>query len=346
MAAWTTIDDSASKFKTLTYTGTGSALSITGVGFAPNIVYTKVYTGGDKTGLSTIPTGTAMLLQLSENATVTGSTYVTGFDADGFTLGTGTEVNWNTYEYINYNWLANTTTGIDTTGSTITPTSYTLDQDAGVSFIRYTGNKTAAALVPHGLAATPDMILVKNLDASENWACYHKNLDATAPEDKYLQPNTDAAVGDNLTHWNDTAPTSVNFSLGTADEVNGSSDAMVAWCFKGKQGYSRFSTFIGNANVEGTMVMTGFRPAFIWIKSLDASDWYSFDEQRVGYNPDNNNLTTDGTVAQNTTDRVNILSNGFKFIYTGEPNTTSTYIYAAFAHSPFCNSNGAPANAR
>ena len=345
MAAWTTIDDSATKFKTLTYAGTGVAQSITGVGFAPNIIYTKVYDDGDKTGLSSSTTGTAMLLQLSEDATVTGSTYVTGFDADGFTVGTGTEVNWSGKNLINYNWIAATTTGIDTTGSDITPEAYNFDHDSGISMIKYGGNGSPGALVPHGLAAVPDMFMVKSTSNTQAWRLYHKNLDATAPEDKYLVPNDDSAVAD-LTIWNDTAPTSVNICIGNQDNVNNSGYDYIAWCFKGKQGYSRFSTFKGNANAAGTVVMTGFRPEFIWIKSLDASDWYSFDEHRGGYNPDNNSLVTDSNLAQNTTDRVNILSNGFNFIYTGEPNTTSTYIYAAFAHSPFCNSNGAPANAR
>jgi hypothetical protein len=80
---------------------------------------------------------------------------------------------------------------------------------------------------------------------------------------------------------------------------------------------------------------------------LNSGDWLVFDNQRVGYNPDNNAIVTDASLAQGTTDRVNLLSNGFKFIVSSEPNTTSNgYVYAAFAESPFVNSNGVPGNAR
>ena len=345
MAAFITFQPS-DNFKTLSYNGTGSTHGITGVGFAPNLCWIKCVTGGDKTALFTTPTTYNTMLQLSEAATVTTTIALTAFDADGFSVGTRTETNWSGKEYANYNWLAATTTGIDTTGSTITPDSYTLNQTAGISLIKYGGNGSAGALVPHGLAAVPDMFMVKCLSSSEAWRFYHKNLDATAPEDKYLTPNDTDAIADG-TVWNDTAPTSVNITIGSNDNVNNSTKDYIAWCFKSKTGYSKFGGYKANGNADGDFVYTGFKPAMLWCKSLNASDWLVFDNNRLGYNPNNNSIVTDASVVQSTTDRLDFLSNGFKLRYSGEPNATSNgYIYAAFAESPFVSSNDIPGVAR
>ena len=347
--AFTTIDDPGTKFKTLTYTGNGSAgHAITGVGFAPNIGWFKVYDAGDKTALFTTPSTYNTMLQLSEAATVTTTDALTSFDSDGYTLDTRTEVNWSAHPYVNYSWLANTTTGIDTTGTTITPTSYTFDQDAGVSFVMYTGNGTIGATLAHGLGAIPDFATFKNLDSGvEAWAVFHKNMDATAPEDYYMHINTTEARYDNVNRWNDTMPTSVNMIFNTNAEINTSGDDYVGWFFTGKQGYSKFGGYEGTGNADGTFVYTGFRPAFLWTRNIDiVADWYAFDNQRVGYNPDNNKINTNDSSAEGTTDRVNFLSNGFKFITAGTPNTANTYIYMAWAESPFVNSNGVPGNAK
>ena len=48
------------------------------------------------------------------------------------------------------------------------------------------------------------------------------------------------------------------------------------------------------------------------------------------------------------TDKVDFLSNGFKYREDGNNENASgeTYLYAAFAESPFVNSNGLPTTAR
>jgi len=351
MAAFTTIDDSASKFKTLTYTGNGTGLSITGVGFAPDIGWFKVTSGGDKTALWNITTTRNYMLQLSENATVDTAIALVSFDADGYTLGTRTEVNWSGYSYINYSWLADTTTGINTTGSDITPDGYNFDQDSGVSCIEYTGNGSAGEKVPHGLGVAPEFMCVKRVTpldtGTSGWVAYHKNMDTTAPEDYYLVPNTTASRGDDTIFWNDTAPDAVNFTVGTGTSTNASSETILAWCFTGKQGYSKFGVYESNSNADGTFVYLGFRPAFLWCKSIDGTgDWYAFDNQRLGYNVDNNSIATNVSLAQSTTDRVDLLSNGFKWRTSGALNNGNTCVYMAWAEAPFVNSNGVPGNAR
>jgi hypothetical protein len=275
-------------------------------------------------------------------AEVTDVNSLTAFDSDGFTVGTTYGVNASTKNFVTWNWKAGTTTGIDTTGSTITPDGYSFNQTSGMSIIKYTGNNTSGALVPHGLGAVPGLIIVKELDINY-WVVFHEAMGAT----KYLYLNETSAAGTNINKWNDTAPTSVLFSLGNSGEVNASGDDYIAYCFTGIQGYSKFGTYEGNGNANGTFVYTGFRPAFIMTKSIDStSAWHIFDEKRLGYNPDNNELEADTYAAQGTSDMIDIVSNGFKCRQSYDPNVAETYIYVAFAQSPFVNSNGAPTNAR
>ena len=153
--------------------------------------------------------------------------------------------------------------------------------------------------------------------------------------------------------FNGTTPTSSVFSLGNADEGNQNTDNMIGFLFSEKQGYSKFSKYIGNASDDGPCVFTGFRPA--WIMCKAASDngegWQILDNKRDPNNPVLTKLAANAAGADSATagdNNVDFLSNGFKIITNdnGLNKTGVTYIYAAFAEQPFVNSNGVPANAR
>ena len=132
------------------------------------------------------------------------------------------------------------------------------------------------------------------------------------------------------------APTTSVFSIGTNADVNTNTNTYVAYCFANVEGYSKFGSYIGNGNADGTFVYTGFRPAFIVTKSIDStSDWQAFDDLRAGYNVDNNAMAMNEADAQSTTDMIDILSNGFKMRITTDPNIGETYVYLAFAKNPF-----------
>ena len=365
--AYTAVDDSGANHSTIYYVGDNSnPRTLTGGGFQPDMTWIKnasqAYNHilfdsvrGAGSGKSLCPAE-----YYAENVTVSSSTYgfLSAFTADGFSVDTGTSsdvyVNDSSAgpNYVGWNWKGGTTTGIDTTGSTITPTGYSFNAAAGFSVIEYTGNASAGALVPHGLGAIPDMIIVKNVDSGQDWRIYHhysSNLGGT-PQNDYMVLNTNVAKATNSTMWNDTAPTSVNFSLGTAGSTNGSGEQHMAYCFKGIQGFSRFAWYYGNntvSNENGRFVYTGFRPAWIMLKSSSATgNWSIYDDKRLGYNSDNNALYAQADSSQDTSDKVNFCSNGFKFIDTGDPNADEYYVYAAFAQSPLVNSEGVPNNAR
>ena len=332
------------------YTGTGAELAITGVGFQPDLIWNKERSGTEGQNWTDAARGvTKYVMSNNTDGESTNVQSVKSFDSDGFTLGTFDGMNTNTETYVSWNWKGGTTSGITTDGSTtITPSAYSFSATSGISIVQYSGNNTSGAKVAHGLGAAPGMIIVKTTNTPNSWNIYHKGVDATAPEDYYMTFATDARTDDS-SRWNDTAPDSVNFTLGNAAAVNGSSNTMIAYCFANKKGYSKMGVYYGNGNANGTFVYTGFRPSFFMIKKTNAtSDWYLWDNKRLGYNVTNYSLSPNANFAKNTTVAVDLVSNGAKLrsLHTEQNGSGSTYVYAAFAEFPFVSSNSKAGTAR
>ena len=116
------------------------------------------------------------------------------------------------------------------------------------------------------------------------------------------------------------------------------------------KGFSKFGSYTGNGNADGTFVYTGFKPAFVIIKpSSYSNSWLILDNKRNTFNPTNTRLEADGNGADYSgLDYTDFLSNGFKIrTSNSHPNDSGgTLIYVAFAESPFTNSSGVPNNAR
>ena len=335
-------------FKTLLYTGDGTASrAITGVGFEPGMLWTKIRDMGYGHNLNDAVRGNSQWLT-PDNITANQNypTYVYSLDSDGFTLGNGVssdgQVNQDTKTFVSYSWKTGTTTGLS--GGTITPSAYSINTTSGIGIYQYTGTGSAATIA-HGLGATPELIICKKTSGTNGWFVQHGSLGPT----KYVMLDLTQESITNSTPWNDTAPTSTLFTLGTGSGVNVSAGTFMAYVFAPKKGYSKFGTYYGNGNVDGTFVYTGFRPAWIVLKiSNTTGDWYLFDDKRVGYNVDNNALLANSTVAETTTDYIDILSNGFKLRSTlGVINgSANPIIYMAFAEFPFVSSNSIPTVAR
>jgi hypothetical protein len=193
------------------------------------------------------------------------------------------------------------------------------------------------------------MMIVKNRGSTYSWQVYH-HKNTSAPETDYLTFNSTAATDDYADYWNDTAPTSSVYTVGSAADINGSSDTYVTYLWTGIQGFSKFGSYTGNGNADGPFIYTGFRPAFILRKeSSNADVWIINDTKR---NPINDGSMDPLYPAADSAEpggvNFDILSNGFKIRNTdGDTNTSgATFIYAAFAEAPFVNSNGVPCNAR
>jgi hypothetical protein len=164
------------------------------------------------------------------------------------------------------------------------------------------------------------------------------------PATNSLYLNLTNASTTELAHWNSTLPTSTVFTVGTDGDVNGSGGTYVAYCFAPVAGYSAFGTYTGNSSTDGPFVYTGFRPRYILTKvSSTTGSWLIHDTVRDPYNVSNLELQADTSLAEYNTntvgagDRFDILSNGFKnrSSNSGANASGATYIYAAFAESPF-----------
>ena len=345
--AYTTINKSTDYFNTKLWSGNGSSQALTGVGHQTDMAWIKSRTDTRKHNLYDAVRGVQK--RIVPNDTVAEDTVpgVTAFGTDGFTVGSETDTNGSSRNFVGWSWKAGAGQGSSNTDGSINTTYTSVNTTAGFSISTYTGTGSAAT-IGHGLGAAPEVVIIKCTTASENWVMYNKNLGAG----KYIFPNTTAAVGPgsgtNTSYFNNTAPTSSVFSVGNDGGTNNNNGVYVAYCFKEKKGYSKFGKYIGNGSSDGTFVYTGFKPSWVIIKRTDTSDtWTVWDNKRVGYNSANYVIEADNTNAEASSDRLDILSNGFKLGYNWTPINSSggTYIYMAFGQS-LVGSNNVPCTAR
>ena len=339
--AYTTIKKPSDYFNTKLYTGTGSSLALTGIGHQPDFVWIKPRNEARGHHLFDAVRGVGKSIISNEtSAEGTNAQTITAFGSDGFTVGTSNDVNKSSNTHVAWNWKANGAGSSNTDGSITSTVS--ANTTSGFSIVSYTGTGSNPSTVGHGLGVAPDMMIIKERSAVKSWYVYHKSLGNNS--ELYINA-TDSAPG-STSAWNTTSPTSSVFTINNAG-VNDSGDTYIAYCFAEKQGFSKFGSYTGNGNADGTFVYTGFKPAFILQKRIDnVGSWNILDNKREGYNVDNNRLFPDTDGTENTLDIVDILSNGFKWRNTGSNynNSGETNIYMAFAEEPLVGDN--PATAR
>jgi hypothetical protein len=346
--AYTTIDKPDDYFNIVLYTGNGSTQSITGVGFQPDWIAIKRRNAASGTQNMDSVRGAANKLAWNEaSAEASPGNILTSFDSDGFSVGDSAAVNGSSDTFVSWNWLANGT-GVSNTAGSITST-VSANTTSGFSIVSYTGTG-ANATVGHGLGVAPSMIMIKARSATESWTVYNKNLTSAAYN---LTLNDTSAQANNPTHFNSTAPTNLVFSVGTSGRVNVSSQTQIAYCFVDVKGYSKFGSYTGNGNADGTFIYTGFKPAWLMIKRSNAGTdrWVILDSKRDTFNVSNKAVYADDSQAENpsTSEQgLDILSNGFKIRNSNTKTNTSgaTYIYMAFAENPFVTSTSIPTTAR
>ena len=338
-------------FNTKLYTGNGSTNAITGVGFQPDWVWVKNRTDASTNHLGTdaVRGATKCLFPNLSNAEVTEANALQSFNSDGFTLGSDSSVNTNTKNWVSWNWKANGSGSSNTDGS-INTTYTSANTTSGFSISTYTGNATQGATIGHGLGVAPAVVLVKRLNATSDWVMYHKGMGAPP---KFIVLNSTAAEASSAGIFYNTAPTSSVFYVGDDGATNASGGTYVAYCFAEKKGFSKFGSYTGNGNADGTFVYTGFKPAMVLFKQSSASGekWYIYDNKRNAFNITNSVLfpsASDAESSATTGAPIDILSNGFKLRGTDAAGngSGSTYIYMAFSDQSIVSSNGVPAVAR
>ena len=332
------IVDGSEYFDVALTTGTGSGGSVTGIGFSPDFVWTKNRNFTYTHGLVNSVVGGDKLLQSSATAAeATSAQYIQSFNSDGFTFGNSPIYASSTRTYAHWMWRGSDSAAVSNTDGTIT-SQVSANPTAGFSVVKYTGNATAGATVGHGLSSAPKMMIVKNRDLGNPWLVYHQDV-ATDPATDYLVLNTTAAKVDNVVIWNDTAPTASVFSLGSSASTNGNGTNLVAYCFASVEGYSKFGSYTGNGSTNGPFVYTGFRPAFVMVKTYSsAGNWFITDAARDPDNVATQRLFANLANAEDSSALIDLTSNGFKLRMSSALNDSANYIYMAFAENPFKNS--------
>jgi hypothetical protein len=207
--------------------------------------------------------------------------------------------------------------------------------------VTYTGTG-ANATVGHGLGVAPKMIIVKGRSIAESWRVGHNSVNnGSSPWNYYMALNLTNAAAAASTVWNNTAPTSSVFSIGTDSAMNSNTNTYVAYCWAAIAGYSAFGSYTGNGSTDGPFNYVGFRPKFIMLKRTDTTgNWTMYDATRNTYNAGSYPLYPNLSNAEDASlDHFDWLSNGFKMKSTNQNASGGTFIYACFASNPFKNSN-------
>ena len=331
-----TIKDGTEYFNTVLWTGNGSTQSITGVGFQPDFVWLKSRSQGYDHGLVDAVRGVTQFLECNTtDVEATVLNYTTSFDSDGFSLGVNNRFNQSSATNVAWNWKADGSGSANFDGTISSIVS--ANAEAGFSIVSYTGTG-ANATVGHGLNQAPEMVIVKDRDRTTDWSCMAQHANSGNGHLGWIRLNLTNAWATTAILWNNTAPTSSVFSIGTYDYVNFSGSDYIAYCFSSVEGYSKIGSYTGNGSTDGTFIYTGFRPSWVLIKRSDnVGNWWIHDAQRNTFNVVDNYLFADTAAAEASFDNLDFLSNGFKLrLATFQPNTSGgTFLYMAFAETPF-----------
>ena len=332
-------------FNTVTYTGnsinSASTNAVTNVGHEPdflwikqidttrkhvvwNVAETPVYVSSDSNNI-----GSSVITDGVWNST-NGATYTA--NGGGFTVAEGDIVNANGGTFVAWSWHTVGNSGFSNNNGDINVIPQSKNVTAGISLGDYFGNGTSGETIAHGLNAAPEVIITKQRSGGGNsWSVFHKDVGTSG----YLNlDNSNAIISSSE---NVQAVDATYYTVGNDGTVNQASSYFFNFVFHSVDGYSKFSSYTGNGSTDGTFVNTGFRPAWLMIKNTGVGSWVIQDTKRSPINPSKERIWADLEDGESSsTYDIDFLSNGFKHRNThSDTNSSSTYIYMAFAEKPF-----------
>jgi hypothetical protein len=347
--AYTTVDNPELYFQTKLYTGNSGTNAITLDGsenMQPDWIWIKERGATGFHVLTDVVRGITKQLYTNDNQVEnTNSFSITAIGSNGFTLGNRADVNNNSDTYVAWNWLAGGTASSNTDGSITSTVS--ANTTSGFSIVSYSGTGSNLDF-GHGLGAVPDWFMIKNRDVDQAWRVYHKSIGFT----KRLVLSETGAESASAVGLNGSPSSSLIYLDTSTDCTNASGQDYICYAFAEKKGFSKFGSYTGNGNADGTFVYTGFKPAMVIRKVTSTTGgWLIQDNTRTpfnGLNSNTNALRPSTSEAEFDFYDIDYLSNGFK-IRTSEANhnqSGQTFIYMAFAENPFVTSTGIPTTAR
>uniref|UniRef100_UPI0040474C79 DUF7483 domain-containing protein n=1 Tax=Shewanella sp. TaxID=50422 RepID=UPI0040474C79 len=271
-------DDVVSEgFNAVTYRGTGTSQSVSGLGLSPDLVWIKSRSGAYSHNLSdSVRGGNLGLTSNGTNAEYSLSPANT-FDTDGFTLNqTNNQFNASGVTYVAWAWDAGSGSPVSNTDGSITST-VKANTAYGFSILNCTLPSSGNFTVGHGLSQTPDMFIFKRRANTSGWGVWHTGLSGGTYY--ILLESTGAQVNDSTVF--SASPDSSVLNIGSAwTSSSGGTDA-IAYAFHSVAGYSSIGSFTGNGSTLNSITGLGFKPAFLLIKNASvSSSWYIFDNTR------------------------------------------------------------------
>jgi hypothetical protein len=195
----------------------------------------------------------------------------------------------------------------------------------------YTGTGSATT-VTHNLGVVPEFMMVKERGGTNSWVGYAASEGPTKGRGWNSSNAFIAITG----YWNDTAPTSSVFTVGTAGATNASGLTYVAYLFATAAGVSKVGSYTGTGTT--LQVNCGFTAGarFVLIKRTDdVGDWYVWDTARGIVSGNDSYLLLNSTAAEVTnTDYVDTYSAGFEISSTAPSAINAsggTFIFLAIA---------------
>jgi hypothetical protein len=307
---------------TALWAGTSAPQSIVNLHLKPDLTWIKTRSiTGNNVLYDSVRGATKKLGSDTTAAESTVADSLLAFLDDGFSLGASADgdVNYNGRTYVAWNWKESVTAGFD--------------------IVSYAGTGIVGTIA-HNLGVVPELMLVKRRDsATYGWAVYHKDSNAS-PASGYLELDNTAAFTADGTMWNSTLPSSSVFTIGTSAATNANGGSLIAYLFASKEGYSKVGKYTGNGSADGPFVYCGFKPRWLLVKRSSASgnNWVLVDAARAPYDVRSAFLAPNSTQAEDTaTTMFDFTANGFKAraSHAAINNSGDTYIFAAFAESPF-----------
>ena len=355
-------------FNTILWTGDGNtSRAITGVGFAPDLMWLKSRSHTEDHALEDTVRGVGKKLDSSgtETEETTATAVLSAHGSDGFTLPASTpgNLNVNTRTYVAWNWKAggkadtfningtgySSASDASLSGGDITPTGASINTAAGFGIIAYTGDGTSGArTVKHGLSSPPELIFIKDRDANSNNGQWQASSSVVGDDYGYLS-TTAAFTGAALMKPTAGDATTIQLGLGITATTNESGDDFIMYLFHSVEGFSKVGTYDGNQQNydDGTYIYTGFRPALVVVKTAvtTTSNWVVTDNKRASaFNGNTTRLywnTNGSETAYNSNRNVELFSNGFTVHGNNASdnanriNQPTSYLFYAVAEAPF-----------
>ena len=198
--------------------------------------------------------------------------------------------------------------------------------------VAYTGDGGTTQTLDHNLGVTPEFMIAKRRNDTQNWVVYHSLVGAG----KYYNLNTTSGASTLSTVWGGVEPTSTQFTVGNSTTVNFNGDTYISYHFATLAGVSKVGSYTGTGS--DLNVDCGFSAGarFILIKRTDSTgDWYVYDSLRGIVAGNDPYFFLNNTAAQVTnTDYIDPLNAGFTVTSSAPAGLNAsggTYIFLAIA---------------